>query len=274
MLGFTIIKLLAEQITVQLQGTLTQFSLRELIEMVLYSSVTGLLEIQVDNELTLLFFVDGQPIGAHAHDLIGTDAVALMFGSKGNFQFYAGSMPEWKNLWIDPWELITRGEAMAPRWAAVRQEIPSTKMIPIFVEPSGKEAISIPDHFWPLLTAVDSKRNIVQISNVTNTELLDTCEALVVLKRQGLIKLLEPQQQVVSKTVGAPAPTKAAEEGFFERLIAQSLTQNLSASEAQISSSFSHSEEDGSTYPSPGERYIASESRYRELMQRYADIEN
>lgn len=242
--------------------------------MVLYSSVTGLLEIQVDNELTLLFFVDGQPIGAHAHDLIGPDAVALMFGSTGNFQFYAGSMPEWKNLWIDPWELITRGEAMAPRWTSVRQEIPSTKMIPIFVEPSGKESISIPDHFWPFLTAVDSKRNIAQISNITNVELLDTCEALATLKKQGLIRLLEPKQQVMGKTVGAsaPAPTKPAEEGFFERLITQSLS---SANEAQASSSSSNDEEDANAYsPSPGERYIASESRYRELMQRYADVEN
>lgn len=251
----------------QLQGSLTQFSLRELIEMVLYSSVTGLLEIQVDNELTLLFFVDGQPIGAHAHDLIGPDAVALMFGSKGDFQFYAGSMPEWKNLWLDPWELITRGEAMAPRWAAVRQEIPSTKMIPCFVDPDGKSPISIPDHLWPLLAAIDSKRSVSQLANVTNTELLDTCEALLTLKKQGLISLIAPQKQTISKPSLEQPQTKPAEEGFFERLITQSL--DMQDSEAQDAA---HALGEADTL-APGERYIASESRYRELMQRYADIE-
>lgn len=258
-------------IIVQLEGSLTQFSLRELIEMVLYSSVTGLLEIQVDNELTLLFFVDGQPISAHAHDLTGPDAVALMFTSQGNFHFYAGSMPEWKNLWLDPWELISRAEAIAPRWAAVRQEIPSTRLIPGFVELDSKEAISIPDHYWPLLAAMDGKRSVAQLSNIIGIELLETCEALAFLKKQGLITLIDAKLVAQTQSTAAQKQARPVEDGFFERLIARSLADQTQ--EQQLTAP-AQDNDDQASYPSPGERYIVAETRYRELRQRYADVEH
>jgi hypothetical protein len=64
---------------VQLDGTLEKFPLRELIEMVVYSSVTGVLELAVGDGIGRLFFRDGRPYHAVAGEQVGADAVAAMF---------------------------------------------------------------------------------------------------------------------------------------------------------------------------------------------------
>ena len=48
----------------QLDGNLNKFPLRELIEMVVYSSVTGVLELRAGTDIGQIFFRDGQPYHA------------------------------------------------------------------------------------------------------------------------------------------------------------------------------------------------------------------
>ena len=55
----------------QLEGNLNQLSLRELIEMITYASVKGMLEVRVPGLVAQLYFSDGQPCHAAAGDLRG-----------------------------------------------------------------------------------------------------------------------------------------------------------------------------------------------------------
>ena len=59
----------------QLDGNLDKFPLRELIEMVVYSSVTGVLELRAGGDIGRLFFRDGQPYHASAGERVGIGAV-------------------------------------------------------------------------------------------------------------------------------------------------------------------------------------------------------
>src|SRR5262245_38836038 len=116
---------------VQLDGTLDQFPLRELIEMIVYSSVTGVLEVRVTDEVAQLFFRDGRPYHAAAGERAGLDAIVTMFGDrKARFRFVADTESPAETIWHDPLELIEQGEEQARLWAIVRPRIPNLNAIP------------------------------------------------------------------------------------------------------------------------------------------------
>ena len=71
--------ILTRRYDVQLDGNLNKFPLRELIEMVVYSSVTGVLELRAGADIGQIFFRDGQPYHAVAGQRAGMDAIAAMF---------------------------------------------------------------------------------------------------------------------------------------------------------------------------------------------------
>lgn len=129
----------------QLEGTLDKFPLRELIEMVIYSSVTGVLELRVGAEIGRLFFRDGRPYHALSGERAGIDAVTAMFEERdAPFRFVADRDSAEMTLWMDPWEMLDRGEAQALKWAAVRQHIASVDCVPTLLggPPSGQIQIS------------------------------------------------------------------------------------------------------------------------------------
>ena len=74
----------------QLDGTLDKFPLRELIEMIVYSSVTGVLETHAGHDVGRIFFRDGRPYHAVAGEWRGVDAIGAMFEERSApFRFVA-----------------------------------------------------------------------------------------------------------------------------------------------------------------------------------------
>lgn len=201
----------------QLEGMLSQFSLRELIEMIVYSSVTGVLEVRVGDEVGQIFFRDGLPYHAAVNHQVGFDAACLMFEErKTPFRFVAGSVASEETLWLDPWDLIERAEDQAKQWQRVRPRIPSLNWVPALCSSGGAEHIHISETTWPVLSAVDGQRGVGAISEALCMAPLDVCVALVSLLDQGLITIKQPRP-----TPLAPRPVAPSGAGnFFERLIA------------------------------------------------------
>jgi len=166
----------------QLEGMLGQFSLRELIEMIVYSSVTGVLEMRVGDEVGQIFFRDGLPYHAAVNRQVGFDAACLMFEERETpFRFVAGGVASEETLWLDPWDLIERAEDQAKQWQRVRPRIPSLNWVPALCMAP-----------------------------------LDVCVALVSLLDQGLITIKQPRPTPLT-----PRPVAPSGSGnFFERLIA------------------------------------------------------
>lgn len=222
----------------QLEGTLDKFPLRELIEMVIYSSVTGVLELRVGAEIGRLFFRDGRPYHALSGERAGIDAVTAMFEERdAPFRFVADRDSAEMTLWMDPWEMLDRGEAQALKWAAVRQHIASVDCVPTLLggPPSGQ--IQISESAWPVLAAVDGQRTIREIAEHLNWVLFDTCTALVSLMIGDLIAL-QPARPSLFEPYAAPgasldrtvepsstdqpaAEQPHAEPGFLERMLAE-----------------------------------------------------
>jgi Domain of unknown function (DUF4388) len=219
---------------VQLDGNLNKFPLRELIEMVVYSSVTGVLELRTGADIGQIFFRDGQPYHAAAGQRVGMDAIAAMFEERDSpFRFVADSEAQASTLWLDPWELIERGEAQARQWARIRVFIPNLECVPALRDTPAANQIHIRETAWPLLSAVDGQRNVIEIAAYLNLVQLDACVALADLVEQGLIEIRR-SLAVPAGTLFAPptetgrqtaSPQRAEADprstsGFLERLLA------------------------------------------------------
>ena len=218
----------------QLDGNLNKFPLRELIEMVVYSSVTGVLELRAGTDLGQIFFRDGQPYHAAAGERAGMDAIVAMFEEHDSpFRFVADREVEASTLWIDPWELIERGESQARQWSRVRTCIPNLECVPALRGTPAANQIHISETVWPVLAAVDGRRNVIEIATFLNLVLLDACVALADLVEQGLIEIRRAPAVLSSRLFAPPTaagvpqaasqPSDAEQRstpGFLERLLA------------------------------------------------------
>ncbi|HEU5103395.1 MAG TPA: DUF4388 domain-containing protein [Roseiflexaceae bacterium] len=215
----------------QLDGNLNKFPLREVIEMVVYSSVTGVLELRAGADIGQIFFRDGQPYHAAAGERIGMDAIAAMFEERDSpFRFVADRDTEASTLWLDPWDLIDRGETQARQWSRIRAFMPNLECVPALRGAPSANQIHISETVWPVLSAVDGRRNVVEIADYLNLVLLDACVALADLIEQGLIEIRRPPVVPEGSLFGPPAARKAPAQpeaetrstaGFLERLLAE-----------------------------------------------------
>lgn len=209
----------------QLDGTLDTFPLRELIEMIVYSSVTGVLELRLGQGVGQLFFYDGRPYHAIAGDEAGQEAVPRLFEMPGAaFHFVAGHTVTDETLWQDPLEMIERAERQAAEWQRIRPLIPSTAWVPTLLSHSNAEHIHINERAWPVLAAVDGQRSVAEVAENLGMTVLDVCVALASLLEQKLIAVraprpgfLEPRTAQASSAPQAPPPSS----GFFDRVLAQ-----------------------------------------------------
>jgi hypothetical protein len=211
---------------VQLEGHLAIVPLAELIEMIIYSSVTGMLELRCTTTTATLYFRDGQPIHAETPELRGMDAVGFMFEqSEGEFQFFAGTETDAESIWVDSLDVVTQGERLAKRWKPLRAHIPSLKWVPALL-PHTSNQIQIGHDHWSVLAAVDGLRNVAEIAEHLHIDLYDTCVALATLGQRGLITIGEAPSRPLSDTLGLSGePTRSNKGSFLDRLIEKTLEE-------------------------------------------------
>jgi len=231
---------------VQLEGHLAIVPLAELIEMIIYSSVTGVLELRCTTTTASLYFRDGQPIHAETQELRGMDAVGFMFEqSEGEFQFFAGTVTEAESIWVDSLDVVTQGERLAKRWKPLRAHIPSLNWVPVLLQQTANQ-IQIGHDHWSVLAAVDGTRTVAEIAEHLHVDLYDTCVALAALKPRGLINIGEAPSKAPGDRLGLSSePARSAKGGFLDRLIEKTLEEEARKPDSR--------------YAPPEKRYVESD---------------
>lgn len=170
------------------------FPLSELIEMVVYSSVTGSLNIFSAQRMGQIFFRDGQPYHAVCDSNVGLSAVVALFEeTEAYFSFIDAHIEETTTIFSDPFDLIEGASRLAVRWKRVRRYVEDLDLVPCAVGPLEQARSRVSLEHWSILTSIDGQRSVADIIHELNFESIEVCEALAEMRSDHLIELRHPQ---------------------------------------------------------------------------------
>jgi hypothetical protein len=202
----------------QLEGTLDRFALSELLAMMIASSVTGVLEVE-GVPAGRIFCRDGELYHAEAGELVGIAALhALSAHTEALFRFSSGVEPSAQTLHQDSWRLVGLAERDQQLWARTRQHIPSMAWV-VELCPDTGVSVQLDLVSWPLITAIDGRRSVVEIAALIGQEPQEVGAELCELIERRLVELKPPCLEESTPISGASqVPT------FFDRLLSGQLT--------------------------------------------------
>jgi Domain of unknown function (DUF4388) len=204
---------------VKLEGTTDLFAVRELIEMVTYSTVTGALNIYSDSSSGSIYFRDGRMVHISYGALSGLDALTELFiQQSAYFTFVSDVRCEEETVWGDAHFLINSAELMAERWHTIRQHVPSLDLVPQLIAANVHAQLHLLPAQQILLQAIDGRSDLRELSKQLSWSPIDVCEVVVELMQVGILQLGRkgggsgpgPDQRSAAQQRGRP--------GLFERI--------------------------------------------------------
>lgn len=233
-----------------LEGDLSEFHLTDIIQLVDLSKKTGAAFMQgkrgSETMEGWLYFRDGKIVDARLGNMPPLDAVFTFFTfSSGPFRFHDDVQPERTSITLSNEMIIMEGITRQDAWEKMQAQLPSLSVIPRLVTnpaSTGNE-INIEADEWRVLTMVNGKNTVAQISQRSGLGELRTCEIVARLLNNGLIEkreanladVLYPEmERIVSQALGPSA------RGLLEDAYLRAGIQNrATATQEQVMSAVS-----------------------------------
>lgn len=174
----------------QLDGNLSRFSLRELLELSAASLVNGAIEVHAPSGTHRIVFVQGCCVHATSPDANGFDAIWPLFELRdAPFQFVTGVTVRDRTITQPIDVVIKQAETLARQWLKIRPHIPNLEIIPELITPANGEQVRIFEEDWPILSWVDGTRTIAAIARSAVRDPIEVCIGLLRLRERGLLTL-------------------------------------------------------------------------------------
>jgi len=199
---------------VKLEGTLETIPLSELIDMITYSSVTGVLNLFDQHPLGCLYFRDGNLYHcAASQGAVGVEALAGMLEiMQAGFSFVGDAITEQVSLWGDIGYHLQMAERLAYRWQGVRAAVPSLDLVPVLLVPFEVARCRIGPSHYQVLDWIDGSNSLKAIVADLGWAEIDLAEAISQMLQDNLIELRCGAQRPTAQPIELPRG------GFFERL--------------------------------------------------------
>ncbi|NJM06006.1 DUF4388 domain-containing protein [Candidatus Gracilibacteria bacterium] len=205
----------------KLEGSISTFPLRELIDMVVYSSVTGSLNVYGTSGSGHCFFRDGRLYHSTYDLLSGPIALEALFAAQNtHFTFVSDATVEEETIWGNFQFLLDKAEQDAERWRRIRATIPvesGTPRLKMSLEKAQEAAPQLAD----LLMLIDGVQTLPLLQQALGWERIDLCEALEQLVERGVVTFDARLLPVRSSTPGRPS-SATIDRGIFERIMQRS----------------------------------------------------
>jgi len=199
---------------VKLEGSIDTIPLRELIEMIAYSSVTGALNLYSESFAGHLFFRDGHLYHCDAGELAGIDALAALFELvEARFSFVSDIASDQETLWGDLDYHMQVAERLAQRWKLIRPVISSLDLTPQLTVPFDAALRRVGPARHQVLDRIDGQHTLRAITEDLGWTQIDVVEAIAQMLQDGLVALRCETQMLESD------PPCAARGGLFNRLL-------------------------------------------------------
>lgn len=183
---------------VELQGSIRQFSLADIVQFLSAASKTGKLELALAAGPGSIFFENGAVTHAELGAKEGEEAFfELMRHKEGSFEFLPGAVSQKRSVRQHSAILLMEGARRSDEWGILEEQIPDTNLVPEFVLPeeghTGKQ-ITLNTSEWMILAKVDGKRSLKEIALDSGLSEYHTCRLLYPLLANRLIRLREPSR--------------------------------------------------------------------------------
>jgi hypothetical protein len=192
-----------------LQGSLTELSLPDVIQLVSVSGKTGAFNLDRDGETGKIFLKEGQIVDAAVGTLRGEHAVYEMaIWAQGDFSFNPGEETDQITVHKSNANLMMEAARRLDEWRVLSRKIPSLDLIPFFPpRERGLDQVTLSPHEWILVTRVDGKRSIEEIAAILQWSAFDVSKLLFGMITSGLVALRSPDEgSGESRLDGAPSP--------------------------------------------------------------------
>lgn len=191
----------------RLRGSIADFPLETIIQLVAGTGKTGQLEVRVAAQSGSLGFAGGKLVAATAGDDVGETALGAVFTlTDADFEFVPWSEPPAANLSGALDELLDRAVIERDQILLYRELIPRDEMRFALSERANVQGeITLTSEQWRTLRAVDGQRDLLAIAQRLAGGRLATLAVLSGLVRAGLVDTVEPP---------TPAPTPEPDRPF------------------------------------------------------------
>lgn len=203
-----------------LQGSLTELSLPDVIQLVSVSGKTGSFDIEKDGESGRIYLREGQIVDATVGKLRGDHAVYEMATwSSGSFTFNPGQQTDETTIQASNASLMMEAARRLDEWRVLARKIPSLDLIPFFPQRSrGQDQVTLSPQEWVLVTRIDSNRSIEEIAGELNWGAFDVSKLLFGLITSGLVALRTADERPESGQRLDAGPSAVTLLGLADRI--------------------------------------------------------
>lgn len=163
------------------------------MQLVSNSRQSGRFELtKEDGKKGSIIIKKGEIIHAEVDNFIGEDAVfTLISWGQGEFIFVEGEFQAEPTISRSVTSLLMEAARRIDEWKLLRTKIGSIDAIPEFNEIDRKERrkISLSTLEWLVISKIDGKQSIVEISNSAGINIYDTSRIIFGMITSGLLKL-------------------------------------------------------------------------------------
>lgn len=192
-----------------LQGSLDNFSLDEVLNLLAGTMKSGHLRISGDRGTGSLWVDDGLLVQAEASNTVtGGEWEDVMFEllrfESGNFSFVADDMAPspGESMEIEP--LVERGRELLSEWNMIEATIPSPEH---FLSPVGKlpiEQVMLTSSEWETVIAIGEGRTVSQTCSLLGVGEMKGCRRIKSVVERGLVSIEEPSARRVPADTESP----------------------------------------------------------------------
>ena len=195
---------------VLLRGTVADFPLETVVQLLAATKKTGRIELRSDDGPATLGMVGGRLVSATSGEEEGELALGSAFTPQdGEFDFIPMSQAAPQNLSGDLDELLDRAAVVRDRLVAVRTLIPGARSrFALSDRATRQDQITLTPDQWRALTKIDARRDIAQIAEELHMRRLPTMMLVADLIRDGFVDVLPAEAEAAPPppVTQVPAP--------------------------------------------------------------------
>jgi Domain of unknown function (DUF4388) len=198
---------------VKLEGTLETVPLRELLDMIVYSSVTGLLNLYAGALIGHVYVRDGSLYHCEYNGAEGVEGLACLLElSQAGFSFIRDCVSDRESLWGDTTYHLQTAERLARRWQGVRPYVPNLSLVPVLLVSFEAALRRVGPAHRQVLDRIDGLHTIKAITEDLGWAEIEVAE---VIAQMCLDSLIDVQREVEARS----AVAEHQRGSLFERLL-------------------------------------------------------